>query len=46
VVVLTANKKNGGENRRPTIGLLGRLRLPRCYSLGFGRRMSTVLPLP
>ena len=45
-VILTANKKNGGENRRPTIGLLGRLRLPRCYSLGFGRRMSTVLPLP
>ena len=45
-VILTANKKNGGENRHPTIGLLGRLRLPRCYSLGFGRRMSTVVPLP
>jgi len=27
-------------------GLLGQLRLPRCYSLGFGRRMSTVVPLP
>ena|SRR5205814_1730834 len=39
-------RRNGGENRRPTIGLMGRLRPPRCYSLGFGRRMSTVVPLP